>query len=833
MVKTEVLNWDGAGPNGTNGTVYSVTVNAYNARDQITRVNQYAGAATSDGSCPSGTCQETIMSYDGHGRLKTRHLPEQQVDPSNGASTDHTTWDYYPDNTIQKVTDARGATSTFGYNNRHLLTGITHAAPTGITATPIVNFAYDAAGNRTSMSDGLGSKSYQYDQLSRLTSETRTINGVGTFPLNYAYNVGGELTSITDPFGANVGYQYDNAGRLNRVTGSGLGVAEYISQIDYRAWGGAKRLIYGNNLTTNLTYNSRLLASRYQGLQASNVRLGAEYQYYADGRVRYSQDLTDNRMDRSYVYDHAARTVQAQSGAEARAEPPTDDRPYRQAYSYDEWDNPTLRASRHWTEDFNFSASYLNNRNSQYNYDAEGNYTGHEDAMTQQEDSHAYDAAGFETASSDHDFTGLQITRITARGFDGDGQMVKEEISSVCPTCLPSSPGADYFIRSSVLGGQLVATLDNQGHKILSYVYADGQLIASRGDFYGQQGAVEWRHSAPSGSTQWRTYASFGGDGSVGRLELDPVGADAGTENPYLGSGGNENTQPNGDLTSRLADIADFSRCYLDGIRMPCSITFKNSDAVERGTDGVRTISFRNHDTGEVRYRLGTRQLLPDGGWGYVPIGARFDEGNYFSVSIGGDAKGIGRIHAIAGQDSWFSGSGRSGPQKSGVEFLPNPVGGSYGDKNRAQIRSIIDSLLQNERCRRAFAIVGLQTINQTVENGVVIGPATLLNNPANNGMMGITEGARRAYSDEFGKSSARGATINKMSGQPNPFSSRRDQRPRMFFSTFAFSGDQSSLREDIVHEFIHGGGQPPISSWFGHDLSNYEWHDFLQESCR
>ncbi|MGH9966661.1 MAG: hypothetical protein ACREBG_02345 [Pyrinomonadaceae bacterium] len=172
-------------------------------------------------------------------------------------------------------------------------------------------------------------------------------------------------------------------------------------------------------------------------------------------------------------------------------------------------------------------------------------------------------------------------------------------------------------------------------------------------------------------------------------------------------------------------------------------------------------------------------------------------------------------------------------PQKSGVEFLPNPIGSSYGDKNRDQIKSIIDSLLQNERCRRAFEIVGLQTINQTVEKGVVIGPASLLSNPANNSTLGIVEGARRAYNNEFGSSSARAATIGILPGQPNPFSSRRDQRTRMFFSTYAFSGDQSSLRDDIVHEFIHAGGQPPISSLVGDDLYNYDWRDFLLESCR
>ena len=35
-VKTEILNWQ-------NGSVYSATVNTYNARDQVTQIRQYAG----------------------------------------------------------------------------------------------------------------------------------------------------------------------------------------------------------------------------------------------------------------------------------------------------------------------------------------------------------------------------------------------------------------------------------------------------------------------------------------------------------------------------------------------------------------------------------------------------------------------------------------------------------------------------------------------------------------------------------------------------------------------------------------------------------------------
>jgi hypothetical protein len=138
-VKTEILNWQ-------NGSVYSATVNTYNVRDQLTQIRQYAGAEG------SSTFQDTIMIYDGHGRLKTSHVPEQQVDPNNSNSSDHTTWQYNADDTIDVITDARGATTTFTYNNaRHLPNTIAHALAG--SATIVETFAYDAAGNRTLMSD--------------------------------------------------------------------------------------------------------------------------------------------------------------------------------------------------------------------------------------------------------------------------------------------------------------------------------------------------------------------------------------------------------------------------------------------------------------------------------------------------------------------------------------------------------------------------------------------------------------------------------------------------------------------------------------------------------
>src|SRR6185436_17995302 len=107
--------------------------------------------------------------YDGFGRLWKRTTPEQGL----------TTYAYNTDDTLYQVTDARSVTQTFAYNNRHLPTSITYDVsgdPTGKTATtPNVSFAYDAAGNRTSMTEAnFGSASYSYNNLGRMTSETRS-----------------------------------------------------------------------------------------------------------------------------------------------------------------------------------------------------------------------------------------------------------------------------------------------------------------------------------------------------------------------------------------------------------------------------------------------------------------------------------------------------------------------------------------------------------------------------------------------------------------------------------------------------------------------------------
>ena len=170
-VKTEILNWDGPGSFGTGGTVYSTIVSTFNGRDQVSLMREFNGAAPSDPndlSCPSGTCQQTKTTYDGYGRLRSNRVPEQD------ANTE-TTYDYNPDDTVKTVKDARGATQKFFYENkRRLVTRINYTAPAEITAAPSASFDYDSVGNRTSGSDGSGTTTSEFNQLSQIFRETHT-----------------------------------------------------------------------------------------------------------------------------------------------------------------------------------------------------------------------------------------------------------------------------------------------------------------------------------------------------------------------------------------------------------------------------------------------------------------------------------------------------------------------------------------------------------------------------------------------------------------------------------------------------------------------------------
>jgi RHS repeat-associated protein len=471
LKQVDELNWD--------QSVYATTIYTYNARDQLTQIN-HGG-------------QTRTFSYDGFGRLATRTTPEQ------GA----TTYTYFLDDRVQTVTDARGATTTFGYNNRRLVTGITYGVPTGVESTANVTFEYDAAGNRTSMIDGLGSASYVYNTISQLTSETRSFTNVGSYTLTYGYNLAGQLNSVSNPWGAQVGYSYDKTGRPSSVSGSGYaGVSSYVSSFAYRAFG-LKQMNYANGRSLSVQYDNRMRPTQWNipGVMGWNYA----YTYFGEntGRVTYAQNLNDSTLDRSYDYDHVGRLIAAKSGAEARVHVEiipsgTPDGPYSQTYEYDQWGNMVARTGRGGENSSYATVTYTNNKRNGLTYDAAGNLT------NDGGQNFTYDATGQAVTAT---YGGLH------QYYDGDGLRVKKIDDGI----------TTYYLRSSVLGGQVVAEISGGGSWQRGYVYLGGQLLAVQ-----QQSAVSWIHEAPVVKSKRVTNSS---GNVVSTIELDPWGGNTNRSN--------------------------------------------------------------------------------------------------------------------------------------------------------------------------------------------------------------------------------------------------------------------------------------------------------------
>lgn len=665
-VKTEVLNWQG-------GTVYSATANTYNARDQVTLVRQFQGNAPSnlnDLSCPAGTCQQTVMTYDGRGRLKTKHVPEQNTGMT-------TAWDYNSDDTIQKITDARGATQSFSYNSRHLVTGVTYGVPSGsgIPVPAAVSFAYDAAGNRTSMTDGLGNKTYSYNQLARLMSETRTFTGVGSFTLAYDYNLVGDLKKVTDPTNMTINYGYDSARRVNSVTGSNnlfMGITNYAWNFQYRAWGGLKAMTNGANRTSSLLYNSRLQPSHFE----VNNLVSQNYDYYNDGRLRFVDNLMDANFDRSYSYDRMARLAVATTGGLARGD--SGDTPYHESFGYDAFNNLTSRYTLSWSQDEMWdSADYANNRRSGWGYDADGRNT------TIGTRTYTFDAAG-QTAlmTGQRWIVNHYVNTSQSVAYDGEGLRVKEVIDGV----------TTYYLTSTVLGGSIIAELNGSGQKNAGYVYSPGGVPLARQVPAGANSYIAWKHGTPAGTGQhdFNVGGAFGSGGSQ-RFELDPLGASVPLEYvppPETQSEGDVGGLSGGILDARYANFFDTSGgCMMDYMATSCSMAMGavNSDA------GVVTDPYESPE-------FWWNQKLADEGLGGWMKFRAFADGQAMYVPVNGVYIGNG-LWAIQRNEK---DSKKGSQQKTGKVTLTKEQRKDYDDA-----KAVANSNLHSDPCAIFLAGAG------------------------------------------------------------------------------------------------------------------------------
>ncbi|MBT2539041.1 DUF6531 domain-containing protein [Arthrobacter sp. ISL-69] len=249
--------------------------------------------------------------YDAANNLTQLSRP----DPAGGTLT--SSFGYDAMGNVTSATDPNGNTGTFEYSPEGDPTKAT--SPLG----SVTSMGYDAAGRVTSMVSPRGNAAgadpnqftwrYEYDALGRMVKAT---NPAGQYE-TVEYDVDGQVTKATDTAGRSTTYQYDAAGHVTSLQGPDLSVPASTTAYDANgnittvtdSMGRSTTFQYdaANRATTvtnplgtyTLTYTKRNQIASVKDPQNAIT----SYKYDAAGRLTRA-DLPGSDSDVTYTYDH-------------------------------------------------------------------------------------------------------------------------------------------------------------------------------------------------------------------------------------------------------------------------------------------------------------------------------------------------------------------------------------------------------------------------------------------------------------------------------------------------------------------------------------------------
>ncbi|MBN2257744.1 MAG: hypothetical protein JW704_07960, partial [Anaerolineaceae bacterium] len=216
---------------------------------------------------PNG--QATTFTYDAMNRVTGK------ADPLGN------TWQYSYDlagNRISMI-DGNDAVIGFNYDANDQLILIDYPAP-----DHDVSFTYDALGRRVTMTDGLGTTTWEYDSLGQLIAVTDPNNRTVT----YSYDTHGNRTQLVYPDGRTVSYTYDPNNRLTQVADWDNQTTEY----SYDPLGQLLSVLRPNDVDTSYAYDA---AGQLTALEnSSSVGSLSSYEYAYDqvgNRIQAEENL--------------------------------------------------------------------------------------------------------------------------------------------------------------------------------------------------------------------------------------------------------------------------------------------------------------------------------------------------------------------------------------------------------------------------------------------------------------------------------------------------------------------------------------------------------------
>lgn len=249
--------------------------------------------------------QTRTYTYNSLGQMLTSRIPETNYNAISMA--------YTPSGVVSQKTNARGVVKNYTYDSFNRLSKITYS-----DGIPQVTFAYGAsgaanygAGRLIQSTDGIGSQTYQYNNMGLLTQMNKTI-GSNSYTIKYSYNSAGQLASLTYPSGRVVASSFDPIGRLTQVGTGGTTIASIGA---YTAAGQILNAAYGNGMQASFAYNSQMQIANMQYGSPGAPLLNLSYNYGSNDNGQI-QSITDNlspARSTAYTYDEVGRLKIAQT----------------------------------------------------------------------------------------------------------------------------------------------------------------------------------------------------------------------------------------------------------------------------------------------------------------------------------------------------------------------------------------------------------------------------------------------------------------------------------------------------------------------------------------
>jgi RHS repeat-associated protein len=494
-------------PDPANGNSLTLqTSYTYNILDLITGVSQ-------------GSQTRTYV-YDDLGRATSVKTPE-----TNQVAAQ---FQYNNFGLVAQRTDPRGVITTYGYDNLNRLTAISYnVGSTGVTATPGVTLTYDqggsaafALGRLTSMTDGVGSETYTYNNLGEMTALQKVISGT-TYPLSYAYNLAGELSSITYPSGRVVQQSFDTIGRLCAVGNSGSTCTSgttFATAFAYNASFQVTGFSYGNGVTSTFGYTpDRLLLQNLAYTKGATTLFSTNYWYKTDstncpsgasgnnGQIQCITDNVDSGRTISYSYDSLYHLTSATTNGSANYVK------WGLSMSYDRYGN-RLSQSQTFdappTNSVTISATTNQITGSPYAYDANGNMTNDgNDTLVYDAENRVLSAInGGSSGTYSYDGNSLRVKKVsgsTTNIYIFSGTKVVAEYSG---TSSPYPLAREYVYS----GGALLAKIESGATKYYHQDHLSNRVVTdSSGNTLEQLGHYPFGESWYNASSDKLIFTSY------------------------------------------------------------------------------------------------------------------------------------------------------------------------------------------------------------------------------------------------------------------------------------------------------------------------------------